>query len=170
MAKYCAHCGSLLAKIAAFCMACGKEATVFIPPADKPLSTEQRQKRLRRRKTNIVLLIVAAVVALGVLTVIYLPELAAAIVGLIILAPLCLIFDVGGSDTVERRINGKTYVITGSYSDRKRAAQNSHRCNGDCEHCPDHYGNRYGRRYYGKGHSSGCERGGNGGPGKFREV
>ena len=46
----------------------------------------------------------------------------------------------------------------------------STRCNGDCEHCPPHYGNRYGRRYYGKGHSSGCERGGNGGPGKFREV
>ena len=170
MAKYCAHCGSLLAKNAAFCMACGKEVTAFIPPADKPLSAQQRQKRLRRRKTNIVLLIVAAVVVLGVLTVIYLPELAAAIVGLIILAPLCLIFDVGGSSTVEKRINGKTYVITGSHSDRKRAAQNSHRCNGDCEHCPPHYGNRYGRRYYGKGHSSGCERGGNGGPGKFREV
>ena len=36
-------------------------------------------------------------------------------------------------------------------------------CNGDCDHCPPHYGYRYGRWYYGHGHQGGCERGGNGG-------
>lgn len=35
------------------------------------------------------------------------------------------------------------------------------RCNGDCANCPDHFGYRYGRWYYGKGHSHGCEFGGN---------
>lgn len=39
----------------------------------------------------------------------------------------------------------------------------AHRCNGDCASCPAHYGYRYGRWYYGHGHTSGCERGGNGG-------
>ena len=39
----------------------------------------------------------------------------------------------------------------------------SHYCNGDCDHCPPHYGYRYGRWYYGHGHQGGCERGGNGG-------
>lgn len=39
----------------------------------------------------------------------------------------------------------------------------SHRCNGDCDNCPAHYGYRYGRWYYGHGHQRGCERGGNGG-------
>ena len=41
--------------------------------------------------------------------------------------------------------------------------KNKHRCNGDCAHCPPHYGYRYGRWYYGHGHQSGCELGGNGG-------
>lgn len=35
------------------------------------------------------------------------------------------------------------------------------RCNGDCAHCPAHYGYRYGRWYYGHGHHYGCEFGGN---------
>ena len=39
----------------------------------------------------------------------------------------------------------------------------SRHCNGDCAHCPPHYGYRYGRWYYGHGHQGGCERGGNGG-------
>ena len=39
----------------------------------------------------------------------------------------------------------------------------SRRCNGDCDHCPPHYGYRYGRWYYGHGHQRSCERGGNGG-------
>lgn len=39
----------------------------------------------------------------------------------------------------------------------------SHSCDGDCAHCPAHYGYRYGRWYYGHGHQYGCERGGNGG-------
>ena len=39
----------------------------------------------------------------------------------------------------------------------------AHRCNGDCDHCPPHYGYRYGRWYYGHGHQRGCQRGGNGG-------
>lgn len=35
------------------------------------------------------------------------------------------------------------------------------RCNGDCAHCPPHYGYRYGRWYYGHHHVHGCELGGN---------
>jgi hypothetical protein len=50
-------------------------------------------------------------------------------------------------------------VLAGLASDRKGA----HDCNGDCDHCPAHYGYRYGRWYYGHGHQGGCERGGNGG-------
>lgn len=34
-------------------------------------------------------------------------------------------------------------------------------CNGDCAHCPPHYGYRYGRWYYGHHHQHGCEFGGN---------
>ena len=37
------------------------------------------------------------------------------------------------------------------------------RCDGDCDHCPAHYGYRFGRWYYGHGHQYGCQRGGNGG-------
>lgn len=37
----------------------------------------------------------------------------------------------------------------------------SGKCNGDCAHCPPHYGYRYGRWYYGNGHTHGCEFGGN---------
>lgn len=39
------------------------------------------------------------------------------------------------------------------------------RCNGDCPHCPPHYGYRYGRWYYGHDHTHGCEFGGNKGGG-----
>jgi len=39
------------------------------------------------------------------------------------------------------------------------------RCDGDCAHCPPHYGYRYGRWYYGHGHNYGCEFGGNKGGG-----
>ena len=169
MANYCMHCGSLLPQGANHCKACGRRITKLMPASHMPLPAEQRAKHLRRRKTVLVLLAVLAVILLCAAIVVFAPMLAAAIVGLIILAPLCLIFDVS-NDTFEKRINGKTYVISGSHSDRKRTAENSRRCNGDCEHCPPHYGNRYGRRYYGKGHNSGCERGGNGGPGPHREV
>lgn len=41
----------------------------------------------------------------------------------------------------------------------------SGKCNGDCAHCPPHYGYRYGRWYYGYGHTHGCEFGGNHGDG-----
>lgn len=34
-------------------------------------------------------------------------------------------------------------------------------CDGDCAHCPPHYGYRYGRWYYGHHHQYGCEFGGN---------
>ena len=46
-------------------------------------------------------------------------------------------------------------------------AQDRHngRCNGDCAHCPPHYGYRYGRWYYGHDHTHGCEFGGNKGGG-----
>ena len=42
----------------------------------------------------------------------------------------------------------------------------SGKCNGDCAHCPPHYGYRYGRWYYGHGHTHGCEFGGNHGDGR----
>ncbi len=41
------------------------------------------------------------------------------------------------------------------------------RCNGDCAHCPPHYGYRYGRWYYGHDHVHGCEFGGNRGSGSM---
>ncbi len=41
------------------------------------------------------------------------------------------------------------------------------RCNGDCAHCPPHYGYRYGRWYYGHDHVHGCEFGGNKGSGSM---
>lgn len=40
------------------------------------------------------------------------------------------------------------------------------RCNGDCAHCPPHYGYRYVRWYYGHDHQYGCEFGGNRGSGQ----
>lgn len=42
----------------------------------------------------------------------------------------------------------------------------SRKCNGDCAHCPPHYGYRYGRWYYGHGYTHGCEFGGNHGDGR----
>ena len=48
-------------------------------------------------------------------------------------------------------------------SDLTKKNTPAHRCNGDCAHCPPHYGYRYGRWYYGHGHQHGCQRGGNGG-------
>ena len=44
-----------------------------------------------------------------------------------------------------------------------RRGRSSPYCDGDCEHCPPHFGYRYGRWYYGHGHQYGCMRGGNGG-------
>lgn len=41
------------------------------------------------------------------------------------------------------------------------AKTHNRRCNGDCAHCPPHYGYRYGRWYYGHHHQHGCEFGGN---------
>lgn len=43
--------------------------------------------------------------------------------------------------------------------------RHSGRCEGDCAHCPAHYGYRYGRWYYGHDHVHGCEFGGNRGGG-----
>lgn len=50
-------------------------------------------------------------------------------------------------------------------ADRSKGRRHSGRCNGDCAHCPPHYGYRYGRWYYGHGHQYGCEFGGNRGGG-----
>lgn len=44
--------------------------------------------------------------------------------------------------------------------DNKGPKHNGH-CNGDCDHCPPHYGYRYGRWYYGHHHQHDCEFGGN---------
>lgn len=43
--------------------------------------------------------------------------------------------------------------------------RHSGRCDGDCAHCPPHYGYRYGRWYFGHDHQHGCEFGGNRGSG-----
>ena len=50
----------------------------------------------------------------------------------------------------------------GSVSNKSQK-RDTGRCDGDCAHCPAHYGYRYGRWYYGHGHQYGCQRGGNGG-------
>ena len=49
--------------------------------------------------------------------------------------------------------------------ERRKKIKESGKCDGDCEHCPPHYGYRYGRWYYGHDHIYGCERGGNRGGG-----
>lgn len=43
--------------------------------------------------------------------------------------------------------------------------QHNGKCNGDCAHCPPHYGYRYGRWYFGHDHTHGCKFGGNKGSG-----
>ncbi|MDO4562921.1 MAG: hypothetical protein Q4C12_03710 [Clostridia bacterium] len=43
----------------------------------------------------------------------------------------------------------------------QRHKKHNGRCDGDCAHCPPHYGYRYGRWYYGHHHQHGCEFGGN---------
>ena len=48
----------------------------------------------------------------------------------------------------------------GSEEESKRKRHNG-RCDGDCAHCPPHYGYRYGRWYYGHNHVYDCEFGGN---------
>ena len=45
----------------------------------------------------------------------------------------------------------------GNYGSKHR------RCDGDCAHCPEHYGYVDGKWYYGHGHMYDCEFGGNGG-------
>lgn len=50
-------------------------------------------------------------------------------------------------------------VVSGGNKPKPTAGK----CNGDCAHCPPHYGYRYGRWYYGHGHQYGCEFCGNGG-------
>lgn len=51
--------------------------------------------------------------------------------------------------------------------ERKEQIKQNGQCDGDCSHCPPHYGYRYGRWYYGHDHTYGCERGGNRGGGGF---
>ncbi len=57
---------------------------------------------------------------------------------------------------------GKLAIVLGiaSVFDKRQKAHIRH-CNGDCAHCPPHYGYRYGRWYYGHHHQQGCEFGGN---------
>jgi hypothetical protein len=59
-------------------------------------------------------------------------------------------------------------VIAGiNMSNGFKQHQHNGRCNGDCAHCPPHYGYRYGRWYYGHDHVHGCEFGGNKGSGSM---
>lgn len=68
-----------------------------------------------------------------------------------------------------RKRRRKTYrrlgllTLVGALFGRKKKDPN--KCDGDCAHCPPHYGYRYGRWFYGHGHMSDCERGGNRGGG-----
>lgn len=55
------------------------------------------------------------------------------------------------------------FAMLGSWLGRGKKKHDAGRCDGDCAHCPPHYGYRYGRWYYGHGHQHGCQRGGNGG-------
>ena len=57
-------------------------------------------------------------------------------------------------------------LLSGLFGSGKK--KQTRRCNGDCAHCPHHYGYRHGRWYYGHGHNYGCERGGNKGGGSPR--
>lgn len=57
-------------------------------------------------------------------------------------------------------LTGKIAVVIGMLGEDKKKPDTG-RCNGDCAHCPPHYGYRYGRWYYGHHHTRGCERGGN---------
>lgn len=52
-----------------------------------------------------------------------------------------------------------TLLLTSLLSPRSK--QKHGKCDGDCDHCPPHFGYRYGRWYYGHGHTHGCQRGGN---------
>lgn len=63
----------------------------------------------------------------------------------------------------------KLMAVMGAASavDAMTGPKHSGRCNGDCAHCPPHYGYRYGRWYYGRGHQYGCEFGGNKGDGSL---
>lgn len=56
--------------------------------------------------------------------------------------------------------------VAGEFDARQPHKHNG-RCNGDCAHCPPHYGYRYGRWYYGHGHQYECEFGGNKGDGSL---
>lgn len=59
-------------------------------------------------------------------------------------------------------------VIAGvSMASGSKQHRHNGRCNGDCAHCPPHYGYRYGRWYYGHDHVHGCEFGGNKGSGSM---
>ena len=85
--------------------------------------------------------------------------------GTIILFGLAII--VGVAVAIAQGSNGSTGGHGHSKNDSSGhsvfGSSNTHRCNGDCDNCPAHYGYRYGRWYYGHGHQHGCVRGGNGG-------
>lgn len=60
-----------------------------------------------------------------------------------------------------------TALFSGMAGGREKKARHGRKCDGDCAHCPPHYGYRYGRWYYGHGHQYGCEFGGNRGDGSL---
>ena len=168
--NFCMWCGTPLHKGTAFCGECG---SLVKPPESGPQPPASARDIKLKKKDNSFLIgaIIAVIIIVFLVLVLLFPEFWKTLGYLIlVLCVLVLLSNWHGSTTTEHKINGKTYIITGTHADRERAASELGYCNGDCEHCPPHYGNRYGRRYYGKGHSSGCERGGNGGPGRHREV
>jgi hypothetical protein len=60
---------------------------------------------------------------------------------------------------------GLALGVASENSQTVRKKEHNGRCDGDCAHCPPHYGYRYGRWYYGHHHQHGCEFGGNKGDG-----
>ena len=58
---------------------------------------------------------------------------------------------------------GDTSSNSSGYHSSSTSAPKRHsgRCDGDCAHCPPHYGYRHGRWYYGHDHVEGCVFGGN---------
>lgn len=75
-------------------------------------------------------------------------------------------FDKSAASEPKPEFLSKLFMAIGSAAVLSSKPKHRHgHCNGDCAHCPPHYGYRYGRWYYGHGHTYGCEFGGNKGDG-----
>ena len=73
------------------------------------------------------------------------------------------LFEAPDSRRRARSADDSAPLIQAVYTMRMFSAPKRHngKCDGDCKHCPPHYGYRYGKWYYGHDHAWGCEFGGN---------